>query len=308
MALPLANTAEGGSSGTTVSTGNSGGSSGSAWDAVDTPGTGGVIAYDNAHAAHGTIAYKFVSPNPTATQRIRWTTSPGSFSEIWGRAYVYCTAAPSSSLQLIRINNGSQTRQATVLLGTDQKLHPSDSASVQANGTVSYNLSAWFRIEFHFLGNSSTGVIEAKLFNTADSSSASETVTRSSANTDTGSGAAQVEFGIGSAGNAGYTFWLDDLQINASGYPGPASATGATSKDVALRWEIMGAPVANLLGEIPATTPVPRVWQSADPPGVFNDASTGAAIGDVWINTTDSSCYICASSALNAANWKRVTA
>jgi hypothetical protein len=237
MALPLSNNAEGGSDETTVTTGNSGGASGDAWDVVDLGGTSPQLVFDSAHPAHGAMGYRFTQGNPEGVLTLRWSTSPGSFTEIWGRVYLYRDAAPAvGTQQLIRINNSAQTRQAWVGLGVtgNPRLFVADSASIAEQSTVTVASGQLVRIEFHFI-SSDTGLIEAKLFNSADSTSPSDTVTRVG-DTDTGTGAAQVAFGHGVADNVGYTVWLDDMQVNSTGWPGPAiSASAADNPPLGMR-------------------------------------------------------------------------
>lgn len=232
MALPLTNSAEGGSDETTVTTGNSGGTSGNAWDVVTT--STGSIVYDNARAAHGAFSYRFTNGSPATVMGVRWSTSIGSFTEIWGRLYCYFTAIPTLGNQLVRINQSDSTRLATILPGVaaDKKLYVATNlAGGQSSGSIDIAVNQWVRIEFHFIANASTGMIEAKLFNNADSATVTETVTRSGFNT--GSAGAHVDFGYGVSANAGEIIWLDDLQVNGTGYPGPAQQTLLPDADTA---------------------------------------------------------------------------
>jgi hypothetical protein len=71
MALPLANSASGGTAAAAVTTANSGGASGDPFEVVNT-GTG-TLVYDATHPAHGTgLGYKASSP-----RRCKPSTPPG---------------------------------------------------------------------------------------------------------------------------------------------------------------------------------------------------------------------------------------
>lgn len=227
MAFPLANTAEGGTNTTAVTNANSGGASGNAWDVIDANSNGSSITFDNTHAAHGGLSYKFVQGTVAATHRVRWSTSPGTFTECWGRVYLYQTAFGTSASQVVRINDSAQTRLAVIHPGIASDQHLYVQASIpgtQDGGSVVMALNQWVRIEWHFICNDTTGLIEAKLFNTADSVTADDTVIVQNVDTNGNGSGAQVEFGHGVGVNANEIRWLDDMQVNGVGYPGPAVA------------------------------------------------------------------------------------
>src|SRR5712672_1763560 len=90
MALPLANNAEGGSNGTTVSNANSGGTSGNAWDLISVV-TGGVCQFSNTSPAHGSLCYAFSTGATAGSSLIGWTTSVGTTTTLYGRAYYKIT-------------------------------------------------------------------------------------------------------------------------------------------------------------------------------------------------------------------------
>ncbi|MBO0825578.1 MAG: hypothetical protein J2P27_17260, partial [Actinobacteria bacterium] len=92
--ITLTNSAEGGSSGTTVTAANSGGSSGNAFDVVNI-GAGATGIYDGARAAHGGLSYAFATGPTAALARLQWTSSMGTQSQVWYRAYVYFDSYPA---------------------------------------------------------------------------------------------------------------------------------------------------------------------------------------------------------------------
>src|SRR5215471_1655591 len=126
MALPLLNGCEsGGTAGgdeTTVTAANSGDPAGNAFDDV-TIGASGVLKYDTARSAHGTYSIRCEQPGTATTTRMRWSTSLGTVTELWGRCYIYQTAFPTSSWQPIRINDSAGTRLALVWPGVSADQH-----------------------------------------------------------------------------------------------------------------------------------------------------------------------------------------
>ena len=235
MALPLSNNAEGGTNGVTVTTGNSGGSSGNAWDVV-TIGASGTFVYDNAQIAHGSLSYKIIQAGTPTGIYGAWTTLFGTQTEIWGRFYLYRTGNPVGNHQVIRILT-SATINATVRIETTGLVTVRGNGATPTTSTVSaIALNAWNRIEFHAQASSTAGVVDAKLFKTADSTTADETISVSAANT----GANWSEIRYGTQNQATGTFWLDDLQVNATGYPGPASSKSFLFQKRFPRYSLIG--------------------------------------------------------------------
>ena len=223
MALPLNNNAEGGTSGTTVTAANSGGASGDAFDSISI-GTSAAFTFDNAQAAHGTLGYKYVEPATAVNISAAWTTAFGSQTTVFGRFYFYSTANPTGSLRAIRLFVAGVLK-ANFNITTGGKLEFKDTATTTTSTGVAIALSAWNRVEFQCTVSAGAATLEMKLWKTADSSGAADdTITVTNGNT--GSVAFdQIRFGIsGFATN--YTFWLDDLNVNSTGYPGPVVAAG----------------------------------------------------------------------------------
>lgn len=220
MALPLTNNAEGGSDGVTVTTGNSGGASGSAWD---NPRGTNLPTFSNTHPAHGTLGYKFIQSSPVSLTTLDWNTAMGgNQTDVYGRANVYITAYPGVGQYatiFIWDLGGTGVAGAIAINETGQMLL-FDSAA-QTPATVACNLNAQFRVEYHFTCSPTAGLVEAKLWNTVDSSGApDDTRTWSSRNTLTAFSAIRHGFD-GSGLTANYTMYIDDVVLNSTGYPGP---------------------------------------------------------------------------------------
>lgn len=223
MALPLSNNFETGEADeTTITTGNSGGgTAGNAFDDVLISGSS-TLVYDDARAAHGTLSARMVQDASSGVY-VGWTTSLSGPSEHWGRVYVYFTAAPAvNALWLINPQLASSTA-ALFRYNTTGKIDIFDSTlSASTSTTNTVPLNEWVRLEWRLLNNTSNGIVELKMFH-GDDSSPMETITRTSQNTLTSID--QVVIGQTAALSTGLTFWLDDIEVNGTGYPGPATTT-----------------------------------------------------------------------------------
>lgn len=208
---------ERGTSGATIATGDVGDLD--AWDAV-TIGTAAAAIYDTAHAMFGLKAAK-VSTGATSTNALlSWIAKLGTQTSHYGRVYLYLTANPASSVNVIVAPSGA-VNNPSVQINTAGKLRLLDAAGAQQGiSTNTISLNQWIRIEYHFVHSATVGQIEAKLFNTATSSTPTETLT-SVATLNTNVSADRVRFGIvNNNANAG-PFWLDQIQAGAGAYPGP---------------------------------------------------------------------------------------
>jgi hypothetical protein len=97
----LTNSFESGTNGTTITTGNSGGASGNAFDVTEASGTS-ILVYSNTQAAHGSLSAEFAN-NGDGANSVSWSTSLGTQTQVWFRAYVYFTANPSVTLSSLII-------------------------------------------------------------------------------------------------------------------------------------------------------------------------------------------------------------
>lgn len=222
MAIPLNNTFEGGSDETTVTTGNSGGSSGDAFGSVVIDSANGV-KFDNAKAAHGTYSVRMdiATANRTA---VSWQSAQvGSIFECWGRCYYWNAAAPTVGLRLVSMYQAGALK-AGLIHTSGGLLRVSDSASASNDTVAAIPTSAWTRIEFHVIASATVGQIEARIYS-ADSTTAITNGTVSSpATRNTGTAIDEVAFGNTTFNTQAVTMWMDDLQVNGTGWPGPASA------------------------------------------------------------------------------------
>lgn len=218
MALPFANTAEGGVNAATVTTSDTG--SGDAFSAISI-GASATLAYSTTFAASGSASIKFTqAASPGAVTYFGWDV--GSITEIWGRCYIYRTANPTGSGMLFARAELSGTGACGFIdMNTSGQLRVWDSASTVSGFSTAIDLNAWNRVEFYVKTAAGTGVVEAKLFKGAnlETNVPTEVVTLSSAQTR----ANMTHFYFGEwwvSDNSGVCYF-DNLAVNGTGYPGP---------------------------------------------------------------------------------------
>jgi hypothetical protein len=219
----LSNNFDGGTNGVSITTTDT--TSGDAWDVVSI-GASCVTAWDNTHTAHGAEAGLFSSGGSAVASYVAWTTKVGSIPRIWGRAYVYITASPPTVTQIIARGLAATAQKFRLYINTSGKLVLADNANVAATGGTSTNnipANQWVRVEWDVTAGTSAP-FEVRYWTTADSAGTpTETLTGSatnfgSANFD------EIRFGIGASFASVVNYWLDDVNANNIGFPGPVSA------------------------------------------------------------------------------------
>jgi hypothetical protein len=120
----LANTAEGGTNGTTVTGGNSGGASGDAW--ATSKGATSTLAYSTAHPAHGTMGIRFNCLSGESNF-VQWG-SLFSSDYIAFRFYHYNEATPGATSTIASVRN-STGKVFDLAIGSDSVPRLIDAAS-----------------------------------------------------------------------------------------------------------------------------------------------------------------------------------
>jgi hypothetical protein len=83
-------------------------------------------------------------------------------------------------------------------------------------------LNAWVRIEYHVkVVGTSSGVGDVKLFNSAESSTPTETISSTTANFGT-LNITDLWFGHGTGAADGIAVRMDDIHVNNTGWAGPS--------------------------------------------------------------------------------------
>ncbi len=217
-AAPATNTLEGGAAGKAVTVANSGGTSGTAFDTVRIASNSSVT-YDSSRAAHGALSMRLQATGGATW--VQWRKTVGVQSVIWGRAYVFVPSALSRSVTAFRALNGTKNAMS-VRITAARQIEILDSGNVvRARSTNVLPVGAWARIEFYVDPiDSGSGDAEVRLFNSPDSSSPTESLLAKNRNYSTQ--VTTYRFGQ-TQGRSSTTVWLDDLNVNTSGWSGPAS-------------------------------------------------------------------------------------
>ena len=143
-------------------------------------------------------------------------------SDWYGRVYIYLSANLPAPSRIVLIRSGGAS-VAALRLGTSGTIDLLDAGGVKrATTNVPLTLNAWNRIEWHVVNNATTGSLECKLYDGANSD---DTVADDSVNFagfPTGSNTDDVRFGFNTSGANLGPMWLDDIVANAGAYPGHA--------------------------------------------------------------------------------------
>lgn len=264
----LTSSFEGGTVGATISTGNSGAASGNPFDSVSI-GASATAVYDNAHAAHGSVAAEFTTAGTATTSLLEWTTTMGTQTTIWYRLYVYLASTPTPAFRAFQARSGATHAASVLFSGTAIQLSAGAAFGADVTFTTHPPIGSWFRMEGFFTGDPSAGVVNASLYTSMDSATPTETHTVSGLNT-TGT-LTQYWFGQSNSVTGSGPFWLDDVGISNTGFLGPIIPPDAP-------------PAVSPPGMLsPATFPfpngpygLPNDAPPANPPYIIGSATTAA--------------------------------
>ena len=216
---------ETGVTGATITTADQG--DGDAWDNV-TIGANATLVYDTTQVALGAQSGKFTTTQASSATFVRWDAKLGTVTDHYTRFYLYATANPGAAYAIVSVMSVGNLCCALSVLNTS-KLRIQDQGAVGIGDTTNaIALNQWVRIEAHFIHSATVGQVELKLFNTATSDTATETLT-TTALQNTRVNADRIRFGIGSSTSAIGPIWIDQVQAGAVAYPGVAPA-GLASK------------------------------------------------------------------------------
>jgi hypothetical protein len=213
-------TFETGTAGNTISIADPG--SLTAWNDRQT-GVDGTLTY-SATEKYGTLSCQSIfSATPTGAY-VAWDSVLGTaLTSLWGRMYLFHSALPNTAASPLR---GFDTGVRAWEIWIDSSgfvILRDQGGNVRGTGAVPIATAQWIRLEFHVVSSLTAGVMEAKLFNTADSASPSETITSTgSFSTLTRTDLVRVGEVLGL--NASRTVYMDNILVNDTGYPGLVAA------------------------------------------------------------------------------------
>jgi hypothetical protein len=228
----LYNNAEGGTNGVTPTTSDTG--SGNPYDTVNDPANS-TVQYSTAQAAHGTTSISVATgASGTETAYLAWSTQLGTFSYIQVRAYVYLTAAPSTTDAFLELETLSATFQGGIQIQTNKTLLIQNAAFGTVHTmTSTLPLNAWFRVEALFTLAGVNGAITLNYYATPDSTTVTESYTGAA---NFGASANQFQIGWNNGHPSQPTTYVDDVAATTfltGGLLGPVLTLG-TLEQVAL--------------------------------------------------------------------------
>lgn len=217
-------TAEGGTEGATVTVGNSGGASGDAWDAVTT-GTGATNIYDATTVAVGKRSNQIATGASSVTVFNQWLAKvaarwPSGMTTHYGRTYFRIASIPGADRTFVELlaADGATNRGNIRIRSTGAiRIRNAANGTVTTSATI-LSINTGYRIEWQVNG-SVTGSWQLKIF-LGNSTSPLETL---SGTDNFGGVIGCVNFGYVAASANHPQLWLDAIEVNDTGLPGPAS-------------------------------------------------------------------------------------
>ncbi len=286
MTLRL-NTFTGGSDETAISTANSGGTSGDPFDAVTTTGAG-AIAFDDAPVSAG-YAARFTTSNSYADEAtLTWDLDAGN--RVGGRAEFRLSALPQQPdendpdphvfIPLLTINLDYYFVQLVV--GVNGNLLVMTGGSLYLPFQYEIPINTWMRVEWDITTNGPVDVA-VRLFGNRTTSTPVETQSGQDS-TYPDLPTTSVAFGqtLYSPLPLATTYWLDNLAVNHTGFPGPYQ--DVNSADIPVAIGVGVAPPPDFEYHIPVSVgvgvaPVPKlIVASVTIVGPINDSHTPARL------------------------------
>lgn len=234
MALPLVNTAEGGTVDATVTVGNSGGASGSTFTSVT-----GEVVFSGAHPAHGALGYR-CSQSVAGLAKVQWGSAQigGDVTgTLFTRHYVWIDSAPAANMLILQARGtdglgGAMGNAYSLRLtpsGTVELLN--QSGQVQATTPKPLPWQTLIRIETRAIPSATVGRCKAKFFY-ADGAGgnphgAAEVMSVGDETTDRAFRGTVNELNFGLATSAtGNTHYIDELAVRTDDWIGSALIPG----------------------------------------------------------------------------------
>lgn len=213
--------AEGVASGTTVTAANSA-ISGDAFSANPTIPAGGTFIFDNAQFAHGTQAFKVATGATAGTSNALQTFA--GVATVFFRFYIYATNWTSTQQFGVRVR-GSAVQAARVTFdssGHVKLLNSPNSAIAGGTGTIPLSTATWYRVEGTVTqGAAGTAVINVYQLDSGTLTDNLGTIGSPLSDNFGTNNIDEFAFGLFATTANVAPYWVDDLVINDTGFPGP---------------------------------------------------------------------------------------
>jgi hypothetical protein len=212
---------EEGTSGTTLATSSTSGPGANALDFASAGSGGGVCAFSSAQVAHGALA-ALVTEGSSGSSYFGWSTSLGTQTLLYGRAYICLVTLPSAATSVVWFVNGASTL-ARIQIDNNAQLTVKDTttSTISAFATT-LPVGQWFRLEWNLsFPGYAAAYSDVRLYLAADSlTPTEEQITGASQNFDSLQ-VSQVRFGWNGDGTA--SAYFDDVGLSGAGPMGPVN-------------------------------------------------------------------------------------
>jgi len=225
MALPLLNDFNEGTSGTALTVANTAGSGENAFDSVAGVGSGSTAAFSNAQSLTGGMSAVFATGSAGNSSYVSWTTSIGSVSTIYGRAYLYLSALPATDDNLIHFA-GSGSNGGGIMIGSSGQLRLQNVAFGETTTGPVLSAGTWFRLEWKIIaGSAGSAAATVNYYASPNSTTITSTITDTAGGYGSGGVITQVDFGWESPHPSQPSVYFDSIGLASAGYLGPAPTT-----------------------------------------------------------------------------------
>ncbi len=272
--------------GTTLTAANTGRKAGIPADSV-TIGSGATLTADNTHTFFGSAAVK-VTTGAAANVFVNWTSlyRPADGGAQVATCWVYFTAFPSATVTLFQVSDVSAVRMLDVRVSSSGVLRLFDGANaIVLSTTNTIAVNQWVRIDLLFTPGAANGTAQFKLYNTASSSTPTETTSQVTGQNFHASQVANTYVGVlNSAANASY--WIQFALGDAGAPPFGAGwcmsswVGGVTDTQASVSARILAGSSVRLKVSTTsdlATSPVFSGAQVPDSDGTIRATVTGLA-------------------------------
>jgi RHS repeat-associated protein len=222
----LANSAEGGTNGTTVTVANSGGASGDPFSVV-TRGTGAALTFATAAAEHGSLGYSLTATSGTTTA-VTWNGYNATSAAV--RFYYNPgSTLPSTTVRLLDVRNSTGTAARVLMTSSNQLIVQNAAGTTLKTFPTTLSANTWYRIELGVSISATAATVNAAYYPGDSTTPVDTAYSTSSANTGTAN-ITTISIGDTTSGTWAGTAYFDDLaaQPATTSYIGPVpTAPGA---------------------------------------------------------------------------------
>lgn len=191
-------------------------------------GAGVECLYTTVQAHSGTRSIRWVAPNPTGVAQTGWSGFGSLTSNVWQRFYMFLPALPAdNNFYPAAFRTGADTFCAGLRIlssgsGGIVTGRDASNSSAGCDGSVAVATGQWVRIEWRVLpGVGGTGTMNWRLFNDADSTTASDSNGSTGLTLGANINRNNVGFNV-AVPAAGLTVYFDDIAVSTEGWIGPA--------------------------------------------------------------------------------------